>query len=51
MDFSVTAEGVESQEMAEKLTEFGCSFLQGFYFSKPLTMEEFLNRYRKKELA
>lgn len=48
MDFSVTAEGVETLEMAQRLHEFGCSFLQGFYFSKPITMEAFVKKYGKK---
>ncbi|MBE5958231.1 MAG: EAL domain-containing protein [Lachnospiraceae bacterium] len=47
MDFSVTAEGVETKEMAEKLKEFGCDFLQGFYFSKPIPMDEFVEKYKK----
>ncbi|MBR3644856.1 MAG: EAL domain-containing protein [Lachnospiraceae bacterium] len=46
MDFSVTAEGVETKEMADKLKEFGCNFLQGFYFSKPLPMKDFVEKYR-----
>jgi EAL domain-containing protein (putative c-di-GMP-specific phosphodiesterase class I) len=47
MDFSVTAEGVETEEMAEKLKEFGCNYLQGFYFSKPIPMDEFVEKYGK----
>ena len=51
MDYSVTAEGVESKEMADRLTEFGCNYLQGFYFSKPITMQDFLKKYGKEETA
>ena len=40
---SVTAEGVETKEMAEQLTQMGCTYLQGFYFSKPVPMSEFLD--------
>ena len=39
---SVTAEGVETKEMADQLTQMGCTYLQGFYFSKPVPMPEFL---------
>lgn len=39
---SVTAEGVETKEMAEELTKMGCTYLQGFYYSRPLPMDEFL---------
>ena len=45
MNFSVTAEGIESIEMAEALKEIGCDYLQGFYFSKPIPAEEFAKKY------
>ena len=39
---TVLAEGVETAEQAQWLTELGCDYLQGFYFSKPVTKEEYL---------
>lgn len=45
MNFSITAEGIETKEMAEVLTGIGCDYLQGYYFSKPVPMPEFLKRY------
>ena len=42
MSFSVTAEGIETAEMAEALREIGCDYFQGYYFSRPLPMDEFL---------
>ena len=45
MGFSITAEGVESAEMAETMTAIGCDYLQGFYFSRPIPMAEFLRKY------
>lgn len=38
---SITAEGIESEEMAQALTSIGSDYLQGFYFSKPLPCDEF----------
>lgn len=35
------AEGVENQEQLELLTSFGCTAIQGYYYSKPLEIEEF----------
>ena len=35
------AEGVENQEQLELLTSFGCTDIQGYYYSKPLEIEEF----------
>ena len=42
MQMEIVVEGVESEEMADKLAELGCDFLQGFYFSRPLPEEEFV---------
>ncbi|MDO4538645.1 MAG: EAL domain-containing protein [Coriobacteriales bacterium] len=42
---SITAEGVESADMAALLAEIGCDYLQGYYFCKPVPQEEFLARY------
>ena len=42
MNFSITAEGIETEEMADALREIGCDYFQGYYFSRPLPMEEFL---------
>ena len=39
----ITAEGIENKQMADTLTTFGCRILQGFYFAKPLPMDEFLH--------
>lgn len=41
LDKSVIAEGVETVEQANNLSEFGCDYAQGFFFSKPLPLREF----------
>ena len=43
---SVTAEGVEERHMAEELHRQGCDYLQGYYFSPPVPMEDFVRKYR-----
>lgn len=40
----IIAEGVETQEQAEFLSRCGCDSAQGFFFSKPITEEEFDKR-------
>ncbi|HYN54748.1 MAG TPA: EAL domain-containing protein [Methylotenera sp.] len=38
---NIVAEGVEKVEQFELLKKFGCRYFQGFYFSKPLNLDEF----------
>lgn len=43
LDMKVVAEGVETKEYVDFLTECGCDMIQGYYFYKPMPMEEFTN--------
>lgn len=40
------AEGVETLEQAEKLMDKECDELQGYYFSKPIPVEKFIEFYQ-----
>jgi diguanylate cyclase (GGDEF)-like protein len=40
LGLEVVAEGVETQEAADRLKEFGCDFFQGFFFSRPVPPAE-----------
>lgn len=40
-------EGVETIDQVEFLKEIGCAKLQGFYYCKPIPMEEIFERYEK----
>ena len=42
LDLNVIAEGVESQSQLDKLNEFNCDLIQGYFFGKPLPSNEFL---------
>jgi diguanylate cyclase (GGDEF)-like protein/PAS domain S-box-containing protein len=42
LKFKVIAEGVETAEQLAKLLEQGCDEVQGYYFSKPLPAEQFV---------
>ena len=35
------AEGVETKEQRDLLAEYGCDFIQGYYYSKPVPVEEY----------
>jgi EAL domain-containing protein (putative c-di-GMP-specific phosphodiesterase class I) len=39
---SVVAEGVETREQYDALSQFGCDTFQGFLFSKPVPADEFV---------
>ncbi len=43
LKMKVVAEGVESPQQVELLKEMGCDFMQGYYYSKPLPMNELLD--------
>jgi EAL domain-containing protein (putative c-di-GMP-specific phosphodiesterase class I) len=36
----VTAQGVENDEQLAMLRELGCDIVQGYYFTRPVTVEE-----------
>ncbi len=42
LGMKVTAEGVETIEVVKELRRLGCDYLQGYYFSKPCSEEDFL---------
>ena len=44
MGFSITAEGIETQDMAEAMADIGCDYLQGYFFSKPVPIGEFVEK-------
>ncbi len=44
----VVCEGVETNQMARVLEELGCDYMQGFYFSKPLMEDDFLDFLKTK---
>ena len=37
----IVAEGIETREQVDFLAEQKCDLIQGFYFAKPLPIEEF----------
>ena len=48
MDLKIVSEGVESKEQLETLAELGVDYIQGYYFSKPIPMDEFIKFVKKK---
>jgi len=48
---STLTEGVETEEGADFLMEIGCDRLQGYYFFKPLPLNELIRVYESGKLA
>ncbi len=49
LNIKVICEGVETKEQVDILRELGCTMVQGYYYDKPIPMDEFLEKYCKKE--
>jgi EAL domain-containing protein (putative c-di-GMP-specific phosphodiesterase class I) len=41
-DLEIIAEGIETEEMKQSLADMGCDFEQGYYFSRPMPAEQFI---------
>lgn len=48
MDLPIVMEGIETREQLDAMIELGASFIQGFYFSKPIPEKEFMAFLREK---
>lgn len=48
LDMDVITEGVEKKKQLDFLSDIGCEMFQGFYFSKPIPVSEFEEKYMKK---
>ncbi|MGF1694644.1 EAL domain-containing protein [Vibrio lamellibrachiae] len=44
----VVAEGVETDSQREWLTKSGCQLLQGYYYSKPIGLDDLIRKYSNK---
>ncbi|SFP95760.1 PAS domain S-box-containing protein/diguanylate cyclase (GGDEF) domain-containing protein [Hydrogenimonas thermophila] len=47
-DLKVVAEGVENEKILKYLDSCGCDYYQGYYFSKPITVDEATNMLEKE---
>ena len=45
LGLQVLTEGVETQAQIESLEQLGCNLFQGYYFDKPLSVEDFCRKY------
>ncbi len=47
LGIDTVCEGVETEKQVRFLQEIGCSKLQGYYYTRPIPLEEVLARYRE----
>jgi polar amino acid transport system substrate-binding protein len=47
LGMKTVVEGIENEEMAELIALYGCDYLQGYYFAKPLPAYEFQEMIRR----
>ncbi len=45
LNLKVICEGVETHEQVEMLLDIGCVYAQGFLYSRPIPIEEFMDKY------
>lgn len=50
MDIETVAEGVETEEQVRFLKQSGCDYIQGYYYSRPLPEDEFIEFLEKESL-
>ena len=41
LGITIVQEGVETKEMLDKVTNYGCEVVQGYYYAKAISLEEF----------
>lgn len=50
LDLNVVAEGVEAKPQLDILAAFGCNSYQGFYFSRPVPLQDFESLLQKNQI-
>lgn len=50
MNFTIVAEGVETQEQLQILDQLGCEIFQGYYFYKPSAQQDIARQFLVKNL-
>ena len=48
LKFMCLAEGAESKPQVDRLRELGCEIIQGYYYSKPIPIKEYEEKYLTK---
>lgn len=46
----IVVEGIEDKVTLDQFTSLGCDYIQGFYFSKPLPLDDFVSFIKEKNM-
>ena len=46
MNMEIVVEGIETEKMVEQFTELNCDYIQGYYYSKPIPEDDFVEFIR-----
>ena len=46
LNMKIVAEGIESREQVDFLIEQECDLIQGYYYAKPMSLDEFEDKYK-----
>lgn len=50
MNMEIVVEGIEDEEMVDQFSALECDFIQGYYFSRPVPEDEFVEFIRKAHI-
>ena len=45
LNMKIVAEGIESREQVDFLIDQKCDLIQGYFFAKPMPINEFVEKY------
>lgn len=51
MELEIVVEGIETEQMVQRFSELNCDFIQGYYYSKPIPEEQFVEFIQKMNIA
>ncbi len=51
MNMEIVVEGIETQKMVEKFTDLNCDYIQGYFYSKPIPEDDFVEFIKKAHNA
>ncbi len=51
MNMEIVVEGIETENMVQQFTDLNCDYIQGYYYSKPIPEDDFVEFIKKAHAA